>query len=59
MGIPKLPFRPQITAKTWSSCATRQRNYQIPRFQKLQKESSRLRSCTLCVQGSAQKQHVA
>ena len=28
-------------------------------FQRVQKQSSRLRSCTLCVQGSAQKQDVA
>ena len=34
-------------------------NCQIPRFQKLQKQVSLLRSRTLCVQGSAQKQDVA
>ena len=31
----------------------------MPGFQKVRKQRSRLRSCTLCVQGSAQKQDVA
>ena len=34
-------------------------NCQIPRLQKLRKQASLFRSCTLCVQGSAQKQDVA
>ena len=38
---------------------TRKWNFQIPLFQKLWKQVSLFRSCTLCVQGSAQKQDVA
>ena len=37
---------------------TRKWDCRIPRFQELQ-QSSRLRSCTLCIQGSVQKQDVA
>ena len=38
---------------------TRKWNCQIQWFQKLRKQVSLFRSCTLCVQGSAQKQDVA
>ena len=57
--IPEIHVRPGITGQTWSSQTTRKWNRQIPRFQKLQKQVSLFRSCTLCVQESAQKQDVA
>ena len=46
---------PQIMQKICFSQTTRSQNHQIPRPQKSQKQSSRLRSYTLRVQGSAQK----
>ena len=56
---PEYHPQPQINEKTCSSLKTGKWNRQIPWFQKLQKQVSLFRSCTLCVQGSAQKQDVA
>ena len=55
---PKYHPQAEITEKTGSSRTTRKWNRRIPWFQKLRKQVSLFRSCTLCVQGSAQKQDV-
>ena len=64
IGIPEIPSQPRITGQTWSSQTTRTWNQQISWFQKLRKQVNLLRSClfrscTLCVQGLAQRQDSA
>ena len=52
ISIPQVP----PPAPTHSTRTTRKWHHQIPQLQKLRKQSSRLRSYTLCPQGLAQRQ---
>ena len=57
--IPEIPSPAPTQEKLDLHRKLAKRNRQIPGFQKLRKQVSLFRSCTLCVQGSAQKQDVA
>ena len=57
-SIPEIPSQPRIRKKLISQ-TTRKWNHQVPRFQKMRRQVSLFGSCTLCAQGSAQKQDVA
>jgi hypothetical protein len=59
ISIPEIPSPTPHYKKTLISQATRGRSRQIPWFQNLWKQVSLFRSCTLCVQGLAQRQEQA
>ena len=58
-SIPKIPSTTPKSQKKLDSWATGNWNHQTPWLQKWQKQVSPFRSCTWCVQGSAQKQDAA